>query len=273
MIKEKYNLSPEENQMLNQTFYRTMSLSATVNPEKKQGLGYLYASVPAIKLFHKSKENRIKAYRRHFEIFNTTPTVGSFITGLTASMEKKASESESFDTGSINAVKVALMGPLAGIGDSIFWGSLRVISAGIGLSLALQGSVLGVLLFLLIYNIPSMFVRYYGVFVGYGMGETFINDVSGNGVLGKITKYAGIVGMMVVGAMTCTMVTVQTALELNLNETTFRLQEMFDSIMPNLLPLGLVFLCFKLLNKNIKSHWLIYGLMAFCVLGKYIGLF
>ncbi len=85
--------------------------------------------------------------------FNTTITLSTFIMGLVASMEKKKnSEQKDFDASSINAVKSSLMGPLAGIGDSIFWGVLRVIAAGIAVGLGASGNVLAPIVFLLLFQ-------------------------------------------------------------------------------------------------------------------------
>ena len=94
------------------------------------------------------------------EFFNTTPYISTAVFGISTAMEESNARNEDFDTSSINNVKVALMGPLAGIGDSMFWGTLRVIATGIGTSLAMQGSILGPLLFWLIFNVPAFAVRY-----------------------------------------------------------------------------------------------------------------
>lgn len=274
MIRQKMKeLSAPEVKMLKQTAIRTLALSASQNAETMQGFAYVYASVPAIKLFYSEKEERIAAYRRHFTIFNTTPTCAGFITGLTASMEKEAAVDRNFDTASISAVKTALMGPLAGIGDSIFWGSVRTIATGIGLSFALSGNVLGPILMLLIHNGICHFSRYYGPFLGYIYGTKLVSDMSESGVLSKITKYATLVGMLTVGAMTCTMVTVPLAFETTIGGAPFTLQSVFDGIIPNLLPLLLVLLVLKMLQKGIRSTTIIYGMLIAGVIGKYLGVF
>lgn len=263
----------EDKKMLKKVFWRTLSLSASYNYERMQGLGYVYSMIPVIKRYYKDDKDRIEAYKRHFELFNTTPTVAGFITGLSTSMEKEAAEDPGFDKASINAVKVSLMGPFAGIGDSIFQGSLRIITLGIGISLALEGNFLGVILHLLLYNVIAHLVRYYGVFTGYNMGSVFVKQASENGLLGQVTKGAGIVGLMTVGAMICSTVSVDLAAKWNIQGSELVLQDMLDSIFPNLLPLLLVFVCYKLLNKNVKAIWLMLGMMVLGVLGKVIGLF
>lgn len=263
----------EDRKMLKKVYWRTMTLSSTYNYERMQSLGYVYTMIPVIERYYKNKEDKIEAYKRHYELFNTTPTMGGFITGLSTSMEKEASEDENFDKSSINAVKLSLMGPFAGIGDSIFQGSLRIISLGIGIALAAQGSILGVILHLLIYNVLAHLLRYYGVFAGYNMGTSFIKTASENGILGQITKAASIVGLMTIGAMTCSMISFEIPAVLNIQGSELVIQDMLNQIFPNLLPLLLTFVCYKLVNKNVKPIWIMLGLMVLGVIGKVIGIF
>lgn len=271
-LAKKYNITPEENKLITKTCWRSLSLSASYTFERMQALGYLYTMIPTINRYYTDKEDRIKAYKRHFELFNTTPTVGTFITGLSASMEKEAAQDESFDTSSINAIKVALMGPFAGVGDSIFWGSLRIISLGIGISIALSGSVLGALIHLLIFNIPATFVRYYGEVLGFGLGSDFLKKAANTGIMNFVTKAAGIVGLMTVGAMTCTMVNFQIPFVLNISGAELSIQSFFDGIFPNLLPLLLVFGCFGLVKKGVSATWIIFGVMVVGIAGRFFGI-
>ena len=157
----KQKMSAEDKKMVNGLFWNSFLLEASYNYERQQALGFSVGMWPAIKRFYKTKEGQAEALKRHMAIFNTTPHMVSVISGVTAAMEKEASENKDFDKDIINNVKVGLMGPLAGIGDSFFWGTLRIIAAGIGLSLAQQGSVLGAILFLIIFNVPHLLIRYY----------------------------------------------------------------------------------------------------------------
>jgi len=273
MIKEKYNLSKDEDKMLKSVFMRTLTLSSAYNYERMQALGFVFAMIPVIKHFYKKPEDQIKAYQRHFELFNTTPSMGGFITGLTAAMEKENSTDENFDERSINAVKVSLMGPFAGIGDTVFLAVLRIISLGIGIALCAQGNFLGIILHLLIYNVIAHFVRYYGVYWGYGLGGNFIKGAVESGVLGNITKGAGIVGLVTIGAMVCNMVRLNIAWVPNIQGSEIQIQSLLDSVFPRMLPIALTFLCFKLLSKGIKPIWLMLGMMVIGVIGKVIGLF
>jgi PTS system mannose-specific IID component/fructoselysine and glucoselysine-specific PTS system IID component len=257
----------EEKKVLDKVFWRTMSLSSTYNFEKMQALGYIYSMIPVINLFNKDEKKRIEGYKRHFEIFNTTPTVAGLITGLTASMEKKAAADPEFDTTSINAVKVSLMGPFAGIGDSIFWGTLRIIALGIGVSFCLQGNPFGLLAHILLFNIPATLVRYYGVFIGYSLGSNFIETASKSGLLGQITKSASIVGLMTVGAMAVSMISFTIPYTLNISGVEVSIQSFFDAIFPNILPLLLLYGCYKLISKGVKPVTLLVAMLAVGIIG------
>lgn len=272
MIKDKFNLTDEDVKMCRQIYYRMMSLSASYDYEKMQALSYLRAMIPAINRFNDTDEKRREAYKRHWELFNTTPTVAGLITGLTAAMERQAAEDPSMDASAINAVKVSLMGPFAGIGDSIFWGSWRIVATGIGLSFALQGSILGPILTLLVFNIPAHFVRYYGPMIGYGMGSKFMTTASESGLMEFLTKAASIVGLMTVGAMTSSMVNLKTTYVFMMNGAEMSLQSMIDQILPCALPLGLTFLCFRLLNKGMKANTLIFLLIIVAIIGRFFGI-
>ena len=141
---------------INQMFWRSLSIEGSFNYERMMSLGYSYAMYPIIDRIYKNEEDKKEAVKRHLEFFNCTAAMAPFIMGVTVAMEEENSESQNFDTSSINAMKAGLMGPLSGIGDAIFWGSLRIISAGIGISLALEGNVLGPILFILVYNFQML---------------------------------------------------------------------------------------------------------------------
>ena len=272
MIKERLNLSDEDVKMCKQIGFRTLSLCSIMEMEKMQALAYVRVMIPVINRYYHTQEERIEGYKRHWELFNTTPTVAGFITGLSAAMEKQASEDPTMDKKSINAVKASLMGPFAGIGDSIFWGSWRIVATGIGLSLALQGNFLGPILMLVIFNIPAHIFRYYGPFLGFGLGSKFLSQVSESGLMQFLTKCATIVGLMTVGAMTSSMVSLNIAYVFTMNEVEMSVQSLIDSIMPSALPLALVFVCFYFLKKDVKPITIILGIIAFSILGRFIGL-
>ncbi len=264
-------------EVFKKTFWRTFPLQACFCYERMQNVGFAYQMVPALKKLYPDKEEASKALKRHLAIFNTTPCVVPFITGASIAMEekfKKARENgEECDEESINAVKTALMGPLAGIGDSFFWGTLRIIAAGIGASLAAQGSILGAVLFFLMYNIPQLFVRYQGLKLGYKSGVSFLENMSQGGVIALLTEVAKILGLVVVGSMCASMVALSTPLVISMDGADVVIQDIFNSILPNILPLGLTFVIYKVLQKGIKTTTVLWGIILFGIAGSVVGIF
>ncbi len=133
-------------------FLRSNLQQASFNFERIHGLGFCYDMIPAIKRLYPLKEDQVAALRRHLVFFNTTPAVCGPVIGVTAAMEEARANGAEIDDGTINGIKVGLMGPLAGVGDPLVWGTLRPITAALGASLALSGNILGPLLFFFIFN-------------------------------------------------------------------------------------------------------------------------
>ena len=203
------------------TFWRWwLACEMSNSYESMQSIAYCFAMIPVLKKLYPDKEEASAALKRHTVIFNTTPAIVTFITGVAIAMEeklKKAKENgEEGDPESVNAVKTALMGPLAGIGDSFFWGTFRIIGAAIGCSLAAQGSILGVIMFLLIYNIPHLLVRYFGLKIGYQSGMSFLGSMSEGGVIAALSEVAKVLGLVVVGSMCASMVNLASPLVFNI---------------------------------------------------------
>ena len=208
------------------------------------------------------------ALTRHLQFFNTSPYGSTLILGITAAMEARKSKSEDFDEESINAVKTGLMGPLAGVFDSLFWGTFKVIAAGVGASLAIKGNVLGPILFLLIFNVPHLVLRYQLTFIGYNTGTRFLQNLAKTNVMDKLTVGSSILGLMVIGAMTATLMNITTPITLGSDDSATTLQSILDQIVPNIIPLGLTFLTFYFVKKNMKPTWLLLGLLIAGFLGS-----
>lgn len=270
-MRKENKLSKEDRKLVNELFWHSFMLENCYNYERQQALGYAIGMWPAIKRYYKTKEDRAEALVRHMAIFNTTPHLVSAINGISAVMEKEASENPDFDRSIINNVKVGLMGPFAGIGDSFFWGTLRVIAAGIGISLAQQGSPLGFIVFLLIFNIPHLLIRYYGTVVGYKFGTSLMDNAKDSGVLQMVSKGATIVGLMVIGAMSASMVGMTTPFSLTIGDTPFEFQTYLDQIFPLLLPLLYTLAMFGLLKKGCKPTTILLITIVVGIAGVWLG--
>lgn len=253
-------------------FWRSLRLLGSFSFERMQGLGFTFAMIPVIKKLYKTKEERASALKRHLEFFNTATQPATFVMGVTAAMEEENARNKNFDTSSITSLKVGLMGPLAAMGDSLFWGTIRLIAVGIGTSLTLQGNLLGLLFYILINNIPHYLMRYYGLFYGYKIGTSFLSKAMESGIMKKITFGTSIVGLMAVGAMIATTVKFTTPLEIGSGEGAVSIQEFLDSIFPSILPLLFTLLVLYLLKRHIKVTYIIFGVLIFGILASAIGI-
>ena len=245
---------------LNKMFWRSLPMEFSWHYERQMHMGFCTMISDGLrKIYKNNPEGLKKALQRHLEFFNITPHVSTFVGGITLAMEEMNANQEDFDESSINAVKAALMGPLSGIGDSLLLGTLRVLAVGIGTSLALQGSILGPILFLLIFNIPAFALRYICAMKGYELGATYLEKIQKSGMMQKFMLAAAILGVMVIGGMTNELVSVSTPLAIGSGDSATKIQSILDGIMPGMLALGVTGLYYKLLGKNVNVMWIIIG--------------
>ena len=258
---------------LMKVFWRSFTHEWTWNYEKQGNLGYGFAMIPVIEKLYKDKpEEKKAALQRHLEFFNTNAQVVTLILGISSAMEEQNAATEDFDTASISSVKAGLMGPLAGIGDSLFWGTVRIIATGIGASLSIQGNIMGPILFFLIFNIPCVITRYTCMMGGYKFGAGFLAKVQQNGLLENVTNGAGIVGLMSIGAMIANMVVVNIPFTYESNGASIILSDILNSIMPGLLPLAFTgFIFWLVTKKKIKTTRLLMFIVILGILGSLTG--
>ncbi len=254
-------------------FFRSLTLEANFNFETCQNTGFAYSMIPILKKIYPSKEKISLALKRHLQFFNTSPFGSTLILGIAAAMEEQNSRSKDFEVDSINTVKLGLMGPLAGIFDSLFWGTFKVIAAGVGTSLALKGNIAGPVLFLLIFNVPHFLLRYHLTFIGYTQGNKFLHKIASSHVMDKLTLGASIVGLMVVGAMPALLMNIKTPLRIGASDAAISVQGILDQIVPAAIPLTLTFLVYSLLQRNIKTTYLLLGLLILGFAGSALHLF
>ena len=245
---------------LKKMFWRSLPMEFSWHYERQMHMGFCtMISAGLRKNYKDDPEGLKKALHRHLEFFNITPHISTFVGGITLAMEEMNAKKEDFDESSINAVKAALMGPLSGIGDSIMLGTLRVIAVGVGTSLALQGSILGPILFLLIFNVPAFILRYFCAMKGYELGVSYLEKIQKSGLMQKFMLAAAILGVMVIGGMTNELVTVATPLAIGSGKAATKIQTILDGIMPGMLGLVATGIYYKLLGKKVNVMWMIIG--------------
>ena len=256
---------------LMKVFWRSFTMEWSWNYERQSNMSYTYAMIPIINKLYKTTKDKSDALKRHLEFFNTTPHISTLMLGISTAMEEINAKSDGFDTSSINNVKVGLRGPLAGIGDSFFWGTLRVIATGIGTSLALQGNILGPILFLLVFNVPHILVRYLFMFWGYKLGAGVLDKIQKSGLMESLTYGAAILGLMVIGGMTAEMVAVNIPLSIGSGDSAIPVTDILNGIVPGILSLGFTGFIYTLLGKGFKTSTILVIIALIGILGAFFG--
>lgn len=258
---------------LRRVFWRSFQMEFSWNYERQMNLAFVYTLIPVLKKLYSRKEDLAEALKRHLAFFNTTPHIVTLILRITVAMEEKNSQQKEMDASSIDNVKASLMGPLAGIGDSFFWGTLRLIATGIGTSLALKGNILGPILFLLVFNVPHILARWFFTRWGYVLGTGVLQRIQQSGMMESLTYGASIIGLMVVGAMTASMIDITIPITFGTGEAKTHVQDIINDIMPCLLPLISFAIVYWLLGKKVKPLTIIGGIALVGIFGSWIGLF
>lgn len=241
------------------------------NYPKQMSIPFCMMLTPLLKkIYRDDPEGYAAALTRHLEFFNITMYFAPFVGGVVASMEERVAKGE-MEPETISSVKAALMGPLSGIGDSLFLGTLRVIAAAVGVGLSLAGNPLGPIAFLAIYNIPAFFTRIIGAQKGYELGVSFLTAAQESGLMNKVIHAAGIVGIMVLGAMTVSMTSVSIPIEFGSGDSVQTIQSVLDSIMPGTLTLVALVLYCAALAKKANPMLLIVITMIVGILGAFTG--
>lgn len=222
------------------------------------------------KIYKNDPEGYNKALSRNLEFFNITPQLAPFVGGIVLSMEERVEKKE-ISGDNITNVKAALMGPLSGVGDSIFLGCIRVIAVGVGLTFAMEGNILGPILYFLIYNIPAFLVRVFGARLGYNLGFNYLEKAEKDGTMNMLMEAAGILGIMVIGSMTGSMFWASLSLPIGTGESATTLQEILDGIMPGMVALGVTGFYYWALGKKLSATKLIIITMIFGILMAALG--
>ena len=287
---------------------RSQFLQGSWNYERMQNGGYAFSMIPAIKKLYKTDEDRQAALKRHMEFFNTTPFMASPIIGVTLALEEERANGGDVDDEAINGVKVGMMGPLAGVGDPVFWFTVRPILGALCASLAMSGNILGPIMFFVVWNLFRWGFQWYTQEFGYKAGSAITDDLSGT-MMQDVTRGASMLGMFVLGSLIQRWVKIdfkpivskvqlqkgayidwhslpsghegiQKALELYNNGQGQALssvkittmQNVLDQLIPGLAGLLLTFLCMWLLKKKVSPIWIIIGIFIVGILGHVVVL-
>ena len=286
-----------------QVFLNHLLLQISWSYERMQALGFAISISPILKKVYKDDpEGMKKALTRHMEFFNTCPNYGAtVILGIVAALEEQKADPEL-----IRGIKTGMMGPLAGIGDPVFWFTVRPILGALGASLAINGNILGPIIFFVAWNLIRMAFTWYTQEFGYKVGSSITDDLSG-GLLQDITRGASILGMFILGALVNRWVSVSfapTVSSVKLSEGAYidwsklpegvngikeallqqasglsltdvkvtTLQNNLDSLIPGLAGLLVTLLCMWLLKKKVSPIVIILALFVIGIVFHVIGL-
>ena len=302
-MAEKIQLSKSDRQKV---WWRSQFLQGSWNYERMQNLGWAYSLIPAIKKLYTKKEDQAAALERHLEFFNTHPYVAAPIMGVTLALEEERANGVEIDDAAIQGVKIGMMGPLAGIGDPVFWFTVRPILGALGASLAASGNLVGPLLFFFGWNAIRMAFLWYTQEFGYKAGSEITKDMSG-GILKDITKGASILGMFILAVLVQRWVSINFTVNLpgkQLAEGAYinfpegavsgaelkgilgqalgglsldkiqpqTLQGQLNSLIPGLMGLLLTFLCMWLLKKKVSPISIILALFVVGIAARFFGI-
>lgn len=266
-------ITVEDKKILKHMFWRSHLVFIDFNMVKMEAVGFTWTMEPAIEAIYKEdSEGKKEAYRRHQAFFNTHAVPFNFIAGLTYAMEKQHKE-EKVDSATIENVKAALMGPTAGMFDSLFFNTMRVIAAGIAIGFCAQGNIFGSILFILLYGVTQSIVKYFLLNLGYTMGTSFIDEIFNSGLMEVLSQCAAVLGLMMVGAMTATMVKVPLNWTIVTGDTSVVVNDILESIFPGLLGVVLLFVLVRLIRKGWRPTRLILLVFILAFIGAILHIF
>lgn len=251
-------------QDLNRIFWNIQSMSFSYNYEKLQTIGFAHCMIPVLERLYADADQatRIKAMKRHLEFYNSQVNTGALILGVTAALEEKTTEEEKE---AVVSVKAGLMGPFAGLGDSLLKFTWLPICGSIGAAFALQGNIIGPILMFILFNIVNVGSKYFFIHYGYNKGVDLIEQSKNSNIIQRISNIANVVGVMVLGSLIATTVKISTPLVIAVGEQSIKVQEMFDKVIPNLLTLLFALGIFFLVKRFKGKHTVALIVCMMCV--------
>ena len=243
--------------------------------EHMQTFGYLTSMLPIVEELYEDQEDKARSMQTYTAFFNTEPQLGTLIVGITAGLEEaRANGSEEVDDETINGLRAGLMGPVAGIGDSLVVGTLIPVILGIAIGLSTGGSPIGAIFYIIVWNVLGYLGMRFAYFKGYELGDKAVEFLVG--AQGQaIRKAVSIVGGMVVGGVAATWVSVKTSFQLGSAKNPYLvLQDKLDEVYPGLLTAIFIVFCWWLMaKKNISPLKVMLLLVVIAFVGVITGFF
>jgi mannose/fructose/sorbose-specific phosphotransferase system IID component len=262
---------PDARRDIRRLALRSVLLQGAFNYERFQNLGLWWTLRPFLDRIHRDRDERAAAYKRHLVYFNTHPWIVGPILGVVVGMERRRAEgAEGLDDEAINSVKVGMMAPLAGIGDSLLFGTIRPILGGVCATLAVSGNIAGPIIFFVALLALQAAARVYGTSLGYRQGTRFFERLDPEAI-DRVKAGATMVGLAVTGALVATLLTVSTPLAYHKGHETLKVQESLDQVLPAMLPLAATLIVFWLVRRRVSAVVVLLGVTVVGLVGGYFG--
>lgn len=255
-------------------FYYYLVAEMGISYERLQALGFTTSMIPILRKLYPDKEDFAEALQRHLVFYNTEAVFGAPINGMVIAMEEQKSKGEPIDGEGITGMKTGLMGPLAGIGDSIDWATLKPIIFGLGASLSATGNIIGAFVLLLLPIIQIIIGLNLSV-AGYEAGKASIQDLLHSGKIKQLITGASTMGLFMMGALSSTYIEATTPVTFSFGSGTepFVLQDVLDGIIPGLLPLAVVLgIYWWLVKRNQNFAVIMLLIVAVALIGSFFGI-
>lgn len=269
---EKSRLSKKE---LRQIWLRWGCTHLTsMSYEKLQAHAWAHAYIPFVNKYYKNDtEAKRRMLTRHSMFYNTEPQTGQLINGITTSIEEEIALGKHIDEQMPVNIKATLMGPIAGIGDSIIQGIIVPLLLSIAMGMASGGNPIGPIFYIIAYGIIGTSISYLCFMNGYELGINAVDIIVGENAK-RITDAFNTLGIMVIGGLAASNIFLTTPIEVPMGEEMMPVQQLLDDIFPQILPLGMVLLAWWLLSsKQMTATKVILILTAIASIGVIIGVF
>ena len=257
----------------NGVFLRWLNMGAWCwNYETQQSGGVVLALSPLLRKIYPEDEAYKEAVMSHFSFFNTHRKMAQLILGAVVALEENHDQAGTEQTReTVTSIKTSLMGPFAGIGDSLLSSIPMTIFNAIAAYMALDGSPAGMLLGLA-FGIGTIFLAKFLFEIGYAQGTKVLTTFAGK--LKAFTNAANMLGITVVGGMIAANINIKTGLVFTQGEVVMEVQSILDKIMPRMLPVAFVILIYQLLGKKgMSTGKIILILMAIAFVGYNLHIF
>ena len=266
-IPEKYqDLTPApqlDKKTLNKMVWLSCFLQASFNYERMQACGWLWGMLPGLQKIHTNKEDLKASMAHNLDFLNTHPFLVTFVMGIVLSLEQNKA-----DTATIRSVRISAAGPLGGIGDALFWLTLVPITAGLTANMAMEGQIIGAVLFLIIFNAVHFAVRFGLMYWSYGLGTKAVTLLTSSAK--EFTRAASILGIFVVGGLIANYG--GTSLRIVVGDPAINIQGLLDGVLPKLIPLLITLGIYVLIKKGWTPVKCIILILVVGILGCAFGI-